>query len=255
MSPLLISLLVVAGILLLILIAYLNHIIENNKIERARRKADISDRLRRCEVLSDTLPGQLMTPALKLLLTRLQLHYAQELQPLDKGNTQLPARIGELQALISQGEALPSKNPPTRVASEAIAKEVRFQLEGLQAQLVHAHHIGLVGAGEAKRWVQEVRQMAVQINIELFVNLGRAALQQNQAGQARLAFERGVQYISKQPDRDRYQRQLEVLKQQLERANALVLAHRATKDADQASELLEGLDTLDEDWKKKNIYD
>ena len=70
-SPLVITLLIVAGIFILIAIAYINHMLESSKLEKARLKADLIDRTRRNRSVSDNLPGQLMTPALKLLLSRL----------------------------------------------------------------------------------------------------------------------------------------------------------------------------------------
>ena len=47
MTPLLITLLIVAGIALLIVIGYLNNVVENGKLERARTKIELADRLRR----------------------------------------------------------------------------------------------------------------------------------------------------------------------------------------------------------------
>ena len=85
--------------------------------------------------------------------------------------------------------------------------------------------------------------------------LGQAALQQKQPGQARLAFERGVQYLRKQPEPAQYQAQLKRFEEQLARANAMVLNNSAPS-AEVSSELTEGLKNLgDDDWKKKNIYD
>jgi len=198
-SPLLITLLVVAGIVVLIAIGYFNHIVENNKLERARRKADLSDRLRRCENLSEAFPGQLMSPPLKLLLTRLQLYYLEQLLPLDKGNAALRPRMQELQAQIGLGDAIKVGNPPRQILNEAMAKEVRFQLEGLHGQIAHANQIGVLGAAESKNWSREIRHLLNLLHIELFSNMGMAFLQQNQPGQARLAFERGVQYLTSSP--------------------------------------------------------
>ncbi|PTU73872.1 hypothetical protein [Pseudomonas mangrovi] len=256
MSPLLITLLVVAGIVVLIAIGYFNHIVENNKLERARRKADLSDRLRRCENLSEAFPGQLMSPPLKLLLTRLQLYYLEQLLPLDKGNAALRPRMQELQAQIGLGDAIKVGNPPRQILNEAMAKEARFQLEGLHGQIAHANQIGVLGAAESKNWSREIRHLLNLLHIELFSNMGMAFLQQNQPGQARLAFERGVQYLTKQPDRERYQQQMQLLQRQLQRANALVLQQTAPS-ADEHSELADGLEAIegDDEWKKKNIYD
>ena len=93
MSPLVITILIASGIVALIAIAYINHMVENNKLEKARIKADLNDRLRRCTDLAEALPGQLMTPALKLLLSGLQLHFSQRMLPFDKSNNALKARI------------------------------------------------------------------------------------------------------------------------------------------------------------------
>lgn len=79
-----ITLLVVAGIAILIAIGYMNHVVENNKLEKARTKVELNDRLRRCGELTETFPGQFMTPALKLLLTRLELNVCQRLLNLEK---------------------------------------------------------------------------------------------------------------------------------------------------------------------------
>ena len=79
-----ITLLVVAGIALLIAIGYMNHVVENNKLEKARTKVELNDRLRRCGEITETFPGQLMTPGLKLLLTRLELNVCKRLLNLEK---------------------------------------------------------------------------------------------------------------------------------------------------------------------------
>lgn len=255
MSPLLITLLIVAGICILIAIGYINHIVENNKLEKARLRADLSDRLRRCDQLFESFPGQLMSPALKLLLARLLLHYNQSLLALDKNNRTLTSRIEELREQIALGESISVPNLPQKVTSEAIAKDLRFQLENLNGQIVHGAQHRILSAEQARHWAQEIRHMLVLVHIELFTTIGAQALQQNHPGQARLAFERGVQYLRKQADGARYQKQLQLLERQLARTNAQVLQSTAPVD-DEPNELADGLKDFDEDeWKKKNIYD
>lgn len=255
MSPILITVLVVGGILILLLIGYLNHAIEANKIEKARRKAELSDRLRRCELIDQGLPAQLMTPALKLFLSRIQLHYVEQLLVLEKSNARLSALADELKLQLAKGESITISNSKRKIASEAIAKDIRFQLEGLHALIVHAQQTGFLGAGEAKKWVLEIKHMLTLLHLELFITLGNTALQQHQPGQARLAFERGVQYLSKNPERERYLKQFNYLKQQLAQANAVVLQQRAPETEN--SQLAEALKTMDEEeqWKKKSLYD
>ena len=219
MSPLVITLLIVVGIVILIVIGYVNHMVENSKLEKARLKADLSDRIRRCADLSETLPGQMVSPALKLLLTRLQLQLGERLLQVDKNDNALKTRLGQLRPLVGQGESIPVNNPPQKIASEAKAKEIRFQLESLHGQITRAAQDGLLPANEAKSWVKEIRDMLVQLHVEFFTNLGLQALQENQPRQARLAFERGGQYLQKQPDPAPYQNKRQQLKAQRARAH------------------------------------
>jgi len=240
----------------LIAIGYMNHVVENNKLEKVRTKVELNDRMRRCGELTETFPGQLMTPALKLLLTRLEMNVCQRLLNLDKTNTAVKARLDELTALAAQGESIPVGNPPAPILTEAKAKDVRFLLEALHGQITRAAQDGFLPPNEAKRWVREVRHILVLLHIEFFNNLGQQALQQEQPGQARLAFERGVQYLRKQQEPQVYAEQLDYLEKLLARANAMVLA--STKPVEgEVNQLTEGLkeDEMNDEWKKKKVYD
>lgn len=57
MTPLMITLLVIVGIALLIAIGYMNNVVENNKLQKARTKVELNDRLRRCGEITETFPA------------------------------------------------------------------------------------------------------------------------------------------------------------------------------------------------------
>ncbi|MBF8781878.1 hypothetical protein [Pseudomonas fulva] len=255
MTPFLITLLVIAGITLLIVIGYFNNMVENAKLERTRAKIELNERLRRCGQITETFPGQLMTPALKLLLARLELNLNRRLLLLDKQNTELKARVAELEGLIALGQQIPVSNPPGPILTEAKAKDVRFLLEALHQQVVRAVHEGFLSKEEGKQWVKEIRHIVVLLHLELFNNLGQQALAQEQPGQARLAFERGLQYLRKQPDQVFYKEQVAYLEKLLARADALTLDQLEPAETDE-NELTEGLKTDEnENWRKKTLYD
>ena len=256
MTPSMITLLVVAGIVLLIAIGYMNHVVENNKLEKARLMVELTDRIRRCSEVNETFPGQLMSPGLKHLLTRLELNATQRLLHLKKHDSAIKARVAELNGLVGQGESIPVNNPPGPILTEAKAKDVRFSLETLHGQITRAVQDGFLPTTEAKQWIKEIRHLLVVLHIEFFNNLGQLAMQQNQPGQARLAYERGVQYLRKQPEPALYSEHLKTFEAQLVRANAMVLSNLEPAK-DEVNELTEGLktDETESDWKKKVIYD
>ena len=256
MSPLVITALIISGIVVLFAIGYINHMVENSKLEKARLKADLNDRVRRSRDVSENMPGQLMTPALKLLLSRFELQYGERLLALDKQNANLRNRIAELREQVAKGDDIPVRNPPQQIMTEAKAKDIRYLLENFHGQVTRAAQEHILPGNEGKRWLGEIRHMLVQVHTEFFSNLGQQSMQQGQPGQARLAYERGVQYLRKQPDTERYKAQLQKFEQLLDRANAVVLEKTKPTTDDEPSELTEGLKSLEEDeWKKKNIYD
>ena len=255
MSPLVITALIIAGIVVLFVIGYINHMVENSKLEKARLKADLNDRVRRSRDVSENMPGQLMSPALKVLLSRFELHYGERLLALDKQNINLMGRLTELRDLIAKGDSAPVRNPPQPILTEAKAKDIRFLLENLHGQINRAAQDGALPANEAKRWLGELRHLLVQLHFEFFSNLGQQSMQQGHPGQARLAYERGVQYLRKQPEPKVYEEQLTYLEKLLARANAQVLDRMAPAE-DEHNELTDGLKTdAEETWKKKVIYD
>ncbi|AMA45201.1 hypothetical protein ACI2KC_14575 [Pseudomonas monteilii] len=255
MTPFLITLLVVAGIALLIVIGYLNNLVENTRLDRARLKIDLNERQRRCGDISETFPGQFMSPALKLLLARIELDLNQRLLALDKRDVRLKTRIAELEQLVALGEKIPVNNPPSPIGSEAKAKDIRVLLEVLHHQVVRATHENVLTREEGKYWVKQIQHILVLLHIEFFNNLGQQCLVKGEPGQARLAFERGVQYLSKQPEPAVYKEQLTYLEKLLARANAQALDQlEPTEDED--NQLTQGLKTdEDENWKKRALYD
>lgn len=255
MSPVLITGLVVAGLFVLIAIGVINQIVEKNNLEKARMRAELSDRMRRCANLSESFPGQMMTPSLKLLLTRMELHLGERLLPLDKKNPALGARIDALRNAAAKGEDIPVQNAPVNVATEAQAKEIRLLLEDLHAQIVWANKQNQLDTTAAKRWIQQIQRMMVMLHVEYFTNAGKQALQQGSAHKARLAFERGIQHIRKQSNPADYQPQLAQLEASYAHANKLEQTQQQPK-LDEPSELAEGLKSLEseDDWKKNNIY-
>lgn len=255
MSPALIAGLVVAGLFLLLAIGYLNQLVERNNLEKARRRADLSDRMRRCAALSRGFPGQMMTPRLKLLLARVELFLGEQLAPLDKANASLTARITELRSAAGQGEEIVVDNPPVQILSEASAKEARLQLEDLHALIIWAAKQNLLDTEAARGWLQNVQHMLVMLHVDYFNNHGKAALQQNNPHKARLAYERGLQYIRKQKDQAKYQPQLKQLEASYRHANQLEQQHQGPA-LEEPSELAEGMKKFedDDDWKINSIY-
>ncbi|POC69884.1 hypothetical protein CRN34_23720, partial [Vibrio vulnificus] len=84
--------------------------------EKARLKAELNDRVRRCAQISESLPGQFVSPSLKLLMSQIELSLSEQQLALEKkADAGLKARIEELRALVAKGESIPVRNPPQAI--------------------------------------------------------------------------------------------------------------------------------------------
>ena len=170
-----ITLLVVAGIAILIAIGYMNHVVENNKLEKARTKVELNDRLRRCGELTETFPGQFMTPALKLLLTRLELNVCQRLLNLEKTSAATKARIAELNALTNMRRLGIDRDAPFQ--NQLLHFQARAKA-GLGQDLVQLRAFGLGrqhALGQLKRNIRLVGIKLAGDHVFKTVSLNRLA--------------------------------------------------------------------------------
>lgn len=255
MSPVLIVALVVVGVFALLLVGYINSQYEKNKLEKARRRSELTDRQMRINALSEGIPGQYLTVSLKQLLHELELHFITELLKEDAAQEKLQARSEELRARIALGSAYELGNSVQTVHSEDRVKEIRFQLESLYTQLRRALQEGLIPI-TAKQWLQHLQVQLVNLHLDFFHATGQSHLQRGVPRQARLVFERAVGLIKRQKNLQPFKERLDSFQGLLNKTNQIVMEHdqKATSQASELSESM-GDDEDDDIWKKKQMYD
>lgn len=255
MSSVTIVVLILGGIVALLVVGYLNNIVEKNKLEKARKKASFTERQQRIEALSESLPRQFLTVELKQMLHKLELHFVEGILSHDPQNKKIKARAIELHERLEQGSQYVLDNPETSTQAEEQVKEVRFQLESLQTQLVRAAEEQLISTAQLKPTVAHIQLQLINLYLEYFRTSGKRFIQQGQPRQARLAYERAVKLIKRQTA-PQFTQQLAEFEQMLDSANKLVL-EQTHKTAAQGSALAGAVESQEseEEWKKKQLYD
>ena len=173
---------------------HINHVVENSKLEKARLKAELNDWVRRCAQISESLPGQFVSPSLKLLMSQIELSLSeQQLALQKKADAGLKARIEELRALVAKGESIPVRNPPQAILTEDKAKEVRFLSKPCMPSSPVSPRTATSPRSEAQIWVKEIRHLLVRPHIEFFgVSASRPCSRTNCARRAWLRTRRPV---------------------------------------------------------------
>jgi len=255
MSSVTIIVLILGGIVALLMVGYLNSTVEKNKLEKARRRAELSERQQRIEALSESLPRQLLTVSLKQLLHKLELHFVDGILSNDAQNKKMQGRSLLLNERLGMGEQYAIGNPESSMQTEEQVKETRFQLESLQAQLVRAAEEQLITVTQLKPAVSHIQMQLISLYLDYFRASGQRFMQQGQPRQARLAYERAVKLLKRQTA-PQFTQHLGHFEQLLESANSRVLEHAKTT-ASQGNELAGAVDSegSQEEWKKKQLYD
>lgn len=249
-----IVLLILGGIVALLLVGYLNNVVEKQKLERARKKAEMAERQQRLESLSESLPKQFLTVPLKQTLHELELHFAEGLLANDPKNRKVESRILLLKERIAEADRHVIGNPEASLQTEEQVKEIRFLLESWQAQLTRAAEDQLVSATQLKPMLNHIQQQLLKLYLDYFRLSGENFMRQGLPRQARLAYERAVKLLQRQTA-PQFAEQRSEFEKLLEQANASVLEH-TRKTAEQDNQLAGAVGTEQTDeWKKKQLYD
>ncbi|TWH64526.1 hypothetical protein LX59_02479 [Azomonas agilis] len=283
--------LLLVGFFLLLIIAYINNLVEGNKLKLARQRAALTDRVRRCAVLELSLPEQMLTPKLRMLLATLELYWSEGLLEGNKKGTKLRERVQYLRQLIAsateadesaadvtepeQEHSEASSNTPAQVRvsigqihTESQFNEIRYLLEDLYSLITTAGKESVISFAEVKYWQQEIKFLSSLLYLEYIANLGQLALNRKQFAKARQFFEQAIRYLSKKTTFPQREQRLEQLEQWLGQATAALLKQQLGAETTQ-TESLEQVQASaetpviakpkkqDEDdlWKKKNFYD
>lgn len=255
MSSMTIAALVLGAVFILIVLAYMNNSVEKSKLDKARKKAELAERQQRFESLSESIPQQFVTPEFKQLLYRVEAHFAKQLLASEPGNKKVEARLLQLQERLQLGAESKEANPALNLQDENQVKEVRFLLESLQAQLVRAAQEKVLPATELKPAVAHIQLQLINLYLDYFRVSGQRLMQQGQARQAKLVYERAVKLIKRQTA-PQFTQQLDSFVQLLKQADAAV-ERQNQQSLDGDNELAGKVESEggEEAWKKKQLYD
>ncbi|HZJ92216.1 MAG TPA: hypothetical protein VFD09_03975 [Thiopseudomonas sp.] len=81
-----------------------------------------------------------------------------------------------MRQLLEKEAEIPIDNLPEKINTDQQAKEVRFQLEGLQAQIVRAVEDKILTVAVGKQWLDHLKHMLVTLYIEYFTTIGQQFL-------------------------------------------------------------------------------
>ncbi|WP_426416854.1 hypothetical protein [Aestuariirhabdus sp. LZHN29] len=262
MDPLAISGIIVFAVLGLIGVAYINHALENAKLERARKVAEGNDRIRRIDYIQADLPHSYLQKGLLTFLLPEKLFTLNQMLPFVPKEQQ--PNVQKRIELTREEMAAPSPPPtqPVPITNEAQASEIKNLLQDAHRVLVTGAKAGRISKNDAKKHNALLKHLLVVTGYDALRNM---AAQARRDGKIKLAlhhYMRASADLTKNNDSNQYTEQIQKLRalikhlQEEEERSRMTDEQRAQADQDnELSQKLDEASSPEDEWKKKNVYD
>lgn len=230
---------------------------ERSRIERARRTASQEDQYNRANRLLNEIPGQYLTPDLKLLLIKRMDDACQELIAL-KSN--LPARqwLDAAQQLKKQVMENTDNRPPVKIDSPEKSNYVKELLQSLFKMIEGMHKAGKLDSATAKKNLKYVLFLVHKTHADLHVFQARDHVRHNQIRKAIHAYHLASTEIGKSRDHPLAMKAVKSFRTRIKELEVMSNdEQKATGGHEGQSRLDRDWDTFlhDDEWKKKADYD
>jgi hypothetical protein len=238
-----------------IVIIVLSQMRERARIERARKITAQEDTYNRAHRLLTEIPGQYLTPDLKLLILKRMEEACHELQAL-KSNLPVAQWLEAItQAKKAVMESQDSR-PPVRIDSPEKASYVKELLQNLFRMIEGMHKSGSINAATAKKNLKYVLFLVHKTHADLHVFQARDYVRQNQIRKAIHAYHLASTEMGKSKDNPLALKAVKSFRTRIKELEAM-----STNGKDGSTESLSKLDRewdhflQDDEWKKKADYD
>lgn len=261
MSTPLIVALVIAGLLLMVGIAYSIQIMEKNNREKRRLMFSLRERAEHFKVMLESFPQGFLTPDLQLLMCRCLLDILNQLVQVDKTNrSQHNQSISQVRAHYEHLRANPGSGGYQSLNDPKHVQQVQKMLGNLYNFIVKLRQANQISEPEATAYAAQVRRLTVLSALDAFRLAGQAALRE---GKPRLALHYQTMAIDKMKKEntdgfftDRLQ-QSQAQIPELEKAIAQqeLLEKQSLDQTQDEWSKFEEQQQQEQQWKKKAIYD
>ena len=229
---------------------------EKAKIERARKITALENRFRHAKKLFMDIPGQYLSPELKLLLLKRMEEVALELGNL-KTNKPVDAWLAETQELKQAVEAGADQRPSIKIDSESKSQDINELLESLFKLIESLHQSGRLNKETARRTLRQVLFLIHKTHADLHIYQAREFIRQNEIRKAINAYHMASTELGKSKDNPLATKVIKTLRTRIKELDALPADGNPQQPKEGPQQLDKEWDSFLEvdSWKKKADYD
>jgi len=256
MNTITIVLALAAIVVVSIIVIVVTQMREKARIERARKITALGDNYKRCERLLSEIPGQYLTPELKLLLLKRMLDICNDLAGL---KSSLP--VSQWRESAEQRKILVRENRDEirqiKIDSVEKSNAAKDLLQNLFKLIESMHKSGRIDAATAKKNLKYVLFLVHKTHADLHVFQARDLIRQNEIRKAIHAYHLASTEMGKSQDNPLAMKAVKSFRIRIKELEAMMTEGGNASPAESGSKLDKQWDDFlhDEEWKKKADYD
>ncbi|GGE60375.1 hypothetical protein GCM10011533_11160 [Streptosporangium jomthongense] len=256
MNTITIVLALAAVVVISIAVIVITQMREKARIERVRKITALEDSYKRCSRLLSELPGQYLTPDLKLLILKRMDDVCNDLAGLKSA---LP--VEKWRDAVRQRKTQIRENrdevQPVRIDSPEKANYVKELLQNLFKMLEAMHKSGRIDGATAKKNLKYVLFLVHKTHADLHVFQARDHIRQNQIRKAIHAYHLASTEMGKSRDNPLAMKAVKSFRTRIKELEAMNLQDGSSRSEAPESTLDKQWDNFlhDTEWKKKADYD
>ncbi|WP_417514065.1 hypothetical protein [Marinobacter sp.] len=245
-----------AIVVISIVVIVVSQMREKAKIERIRKTTALEDSYKRCNRLLSELPGQYLTPDLKLLLLKRMEDVCNDLAGLKSG---LP--VEQWREAAAQRKVRIRENrddvPPVKIDSPEKSAYVKELLQNLFKMIEAMHKSGRIDGATAKKNLKYVLFLVHKTHADLHVFQARDHIRQNQIRKAIHSYHLASTEMGKSRDNPLAMKAVKSFRTRIKELEAAGTGGNTNNPAESQSSMDKQWDSFlhDEEWKKKADYD
>lgn len=256
MNTITIVLALAAVVVISIAIIVITQMREKARIERVRKITALEDSYKRCNLLLSELPGQYLTPDLKLLMLKRMEDVCNDLVAL---KSSLPVQQWREAAVERKTQIRENRDDvrPVRIDSAEKANYVKELLQNLFKMIEAMHKSGRIDGATAKKNLKYVLFLVHKTHADLHVFQARDHIRQNQIRKAIHAYHLASTEMGKSRDNPLAMKAVKSFRTRIKELEAINAEGETTSSEVSESKLDKQWDNFlhDEEWKKKADYD
>ena len=255
--------LIIAGLMVFVGTAFVIHTVERNRKEKKRLETALSKRAASLQHMLDNFPENFLGNELKVLICKSLINIYEQLINIGSNKSQCNAQIANISQRLQTLASESSDKPYQALENPAQIKEVKAQLNMLYGFINKLLTQNSIGKAQAQAYTQQLQVLLTQTSIDHYAIAARQAEEQQKIPLAIHYYQSALDKLNKESLSKAYHQYAINYQQKINELRALTpqvtkdpLPEQGAETTTAASEEWDKfLDTDEDDWKKKSVYD